>query len=114
MWRVKVRRGPQVERARFESLEEALDELENRTRRLAMGPKREAIDLRVRRYEPGQQVVARAELSGPQRLSPDVHAGVDLMGDGSVVAWTGRVRRQPVEPAGRESAYDALRRALKD
>jgi hypothetical protein len=111
---MKVRRGPQVERARFESLEEALDELENRTRRLAMGPKREAVDLHVRRYEPPDLVVARAEISGPQRLSPDVHAGVDLLGDGSVVAWTGRVRRQAVEPAGNESPYDALRRALDD
>jgi hypothetical protein len=113
VWRVKVRRGPKVDRARFDSLEAALDELENRTRRLAMGPRPEAVDVHVRRYEPGQQVVARAEVSGPQRLSPDVHAGVDLMGDGSVVAWTGRVRRQAIEPAGRESPYDALRRALQ-
>jgi hypothetical protein len=113
VWRVKVRRGPQVERARYESLEEALDELENRTRRLAMGPRRETIDLHVRRYEPGDQVVARAEVTGPQRLSPDVHAGVDLLGDGSVVAWTGRVRREAIEPAGRESPYDALRRVLQ-
>jgi hypothetical protein len=112
-WRVVMRRGPQVERLRTDSLAEALDLLENRVRQVAMGPRPDAVDVRVRRYEPGDLVWARAEVRGPQRFTPDVRAGVDLRGDGSVVAWTGSVRRASVEPADGESPYDALRRALE-
>ena len=62
----------------------------------------------IRTLEPVQQVVARLELSGPGRL----RAGVDVRGDGSCEAFTGRLRRRLVVQQGRESAYDALRRAL--
>jgi hypothetical protein len=62
----------------------------------------------IRRLEPVQIVVARLELSGPG----GIRAGVDVRGDGSSEAFTGRLRRRVLEQRNGESAYDALRRAL--
>jgi hypothetical protein len=113
-WRVTVRTGPKVERVRAATLEEALDALESRTRIAATAEgRRGTIDLRYRRFEPGEQVVARAELRGPGRWRPAVRAGLDVRGDGDVQAWTGGVRRLPLTPADGETAFDVLRRALQ-
>jgi hypothetical protein len=111
-WRLTVRDGPRVVRARHGSLEQALDALAAEVVRLQARPERAAIDLKLRRFEPVAQVVARAELSGPQRLAPHVRAGVDVRGDGSVEAWTGRTSRQVLAQQDGESAVAALRRAL--
>jgi hypothetical protein len=111
-YRLTVRDGPRVERARFGSIAAALDALEARTARLRERAPREAIDLRVRRFEPIAQVVARAELSGPGRLLPRVRAGVDVRGDGSAEAWTGRTSRRVVAQLDGESCVAALRRVL--
>jgi hypothetical protein len=98
-----------IERERFSSLEQALDEIESRGRELQSGARAKPVDTKVLgRYEPAQQVAARIELSG----RGGVRAGVDVRGDGSAEAYTGRLRRRVVEQRGGESAYAALRRAL--
>lgn len=107
-WRVTVRTGPRVEKQRAETLGEALDLLEGETRAAATTTRRGTIDVRVRRFEPADQVAVRTELRGP-----GTRAGFDVRGDGSVQAWTGRVGRRPVEPEGGETPYDALRREVR-
>jgi hypothetical protein len=111
-WKLTVRTGPRVGHERFADLDSALDALEARGRELAQAAHRKPIDVKVREFTPIQQVAARLELSGPERLLARVRAGVDVRGDGSTEAYLGRVRRQVVEQRTGESAYGALRRAL--
>ena len=108
-YRLTIRGGARVERERFAGLDDALDALERHGRNLEGSADAAAVGGRViRRYEPVQQVTARLELSGPGRL----RAGVDVRGDGSSEAFTGRVRRHLVAQRRGESSYDALRREL--
>jgi hypothetical protein len=104
-----VRSDARVRKERHGDLKAALDALERVARELAEGADaRPAGGTLIRRMEPVHQVLARIELSGPNRL----RGGVDVRGDGSSEAFRGRMRRTLVEPQGRESTYDALRRAL--
>ncbi len=109
-WKVTERIRGKVNRDSFGSLEDAFREVEARAGEHARvadaAPEGGGL---MRRIEPVQQVVARLEISGPGR----VRAGVDVRGDGSSEAWTGRLRRALVEQRGGESATDALRRALR-
>jgi hypothetical protein len=107
---LKTRAGAKVERTRFDDLGQALAALQRRGGELQDGADAQTVDLKLgRSFEPVQQVVARLELSGPRRL----RAGVDVRGDGSAEAWTGRVRRTLVEQLPGESPYDALRRSIE-
>ena len=109
-WKLLVRVGPRVERQRFDSLEQALDAAERRAGELARATSKKPRETRLKRYDPVQQVAARIELAGPQRLLPSRHAGIDVRGDGSMEAFLGRIRRQPVELRHGETASQALRR----
>ena len=117
-WKLTVRSGPRVKRASFDDLGGALDELEARGRELSTSAPDQVVDVKYKRIEPQQQVVARLEdgqeLSGPERIVPSVRAGVDVRGDGSVEAYRGRVRRQVVQARRGENAYAALRRLLSE
>jgi hypothetical protein len=111
-WKLTIRSGPRVEHERFDDLNAALGAVESRGRTLARDAWRKPLDLKLKRFEPVQQVAARIELAGPQRLMPSIRAGVDVRGDGSTEAYLGRVRRTLLEQRKGESAYDALRRAV--
>lgn len=113
-WRLTVRSGPKLERVSFDGLDHLLDALEARGRQLARDAPGEALNAKIRRFEPAQQVVGRLELSGPERLLPSVRAGVDVRGDGSTEAFRGRLRRVMLEQRPDEDAFAALRRSLAD
>jgi len=108
MFRVTVRRPGKVEREEADTLDAALAVLRARAEAVAAGPAREPIDLRVRRIEPVQQVALRLEVRTPEGR----RAGIDVRGDGSAEAWTGRIRRAVVSAEAGEDAYAALRRVL--
>jgi hypothetical protein len=108
-YRLTLRLGPRVEHERFASLTQTLDALEERLGRLGRSVEREPVDLRYRRIDPVEQVAARGEIAGPRGL----RGGVDVRGDGSSEAFTGRIRRRLVGQRPDESAYQALRRVLE-
>jgi hypothetical protein len=90
-------------------LGEALEAVESRGRELQRTTRSKPVDTKVLgRFEPAQQVAARLELSGPRGL----RAGLDVHGDGSASAYTGRLRRRAVEERREESVYESLRRAV--
>ena len=111
-WDLTVRAGPKVERSHFATLDEALSALEDQADALAPEARRDEVRFFRRRIEPVSQVAARLEVAGPGGWRPTVRGGVDLRGDGSAEAFTGRVRRTIVEQHRGESAAGALRRAL--
>jgi hypothetical protein len=108
-YRITVRSGAKVRSERTDDLRAALRAIERLGRELENGASARAVGgALVRRFEPVQQVVGRIELTGPGRL----RAGVDIRGDGSAEAFTGRVRRKLVAQRAGESPYDALEREL--
>ena len=107
-WKLVTRAAGQVQRRRFQTAEEAFDALEEDCRAIANTQRREAIKVAKRTYEPGAQVQLRAEVRGPDGAS----GGVDVYGDGTARAYTGRWRRELIEPEKGESAYAALRRLV--
>jgi hypothetical protein len=106
---VTIRVHGGVERHRCARLEQALDllEAELRAARIREPAQRQALG---RSYAPSEQVAARGEIAGPARL----RGGVDVRGDGTTQAFTGRAVRRAIDGDPREDAYAALRRALTD
>jgi hypothetical protein len=106
---VRIRAGARVLRERYEDANQAMAAVERHARELERTAGARAAGGRLlRRFEPVAQVVGRVEVSGPD----GVQGGVDVRGDGSTEAFTGRLRRTLVEQRGEESPYAALRRAL--
>ena len=106
-YRLTVRRRGVTDRQRLASLPEALTALEARLDELGPRERRGTERALARELDPVNQVAVRGEIAGR-----GVRGGVDVRGDGSLEAYTGRWRRTLVDPEPGETAYDALRRAL--
>jgi hypothetical protein len=111
-YRVTVRTRGSVERSDHARLDDAIETLAAAARNAAAGPRAKEIDLRARRWAPEDQVRSRAEVRGPERWRPTTRAGVDVLGDGSLQAWTGAPERKVLEPSDGEDPISALRRVL--
>ena len=101
-----------MDHERFDALEPAINALRDRAARIATDAAGHPAKTQLKRYTADEQVVARLELAGPERRLASTHAGVDVHGDGSTVAYLGRVRRRAVDAAPGEDGAAALRRAL--
>ena len=108
-YQLTVRHGPRVERERLDDLDEAIARMRRRAEEIrADGPL--AAVKAFRDYGPEQRVAGRVELStGGWLRGRD--AGVDVMGDGSLVAYAGGMRKEPLEPQGHDP-FAAVREAL--
>jgi hypothetical protein len=111
-WKLTVRDGPAVRRSVFADLGAALDQLQGETVEAANRPSRAAIEMKVRKFEPGDLVVMRTELRGPQRYFAKVVAGIDVRGDGTLAPWVGAGSRSLIDVGANETAWQALRRQL--
>jgi len=108
-YRITVRSGAKVRHQRTDNLAAALVVLQRSGHELEATAAGHAVGgTLVRRFDPVQRVVGRVELKGPGRL----RAGVDVRGDGSAEAFTGRLRRSLIRQRDGETCYDALRREL--
>jgi hypothetical protein len=65
----------------------------------------------LREFAPGDRVAARLELSVGGMLRGRT-AGIDLMGDGSLVAYAGGIGRRALQARGDETPVETLRREL--
>lgn len=104
-----VRAGSKVDRERYDDASQALAAVERHARELERTATSRAVGgTLLRRLEPVQQVVGRVEVTGPGSFQ----GGVDVRGDSSTEAFTGKLRRTVVEQRRDESPYAALRRVL--
>ena len=98
--RLRITREGVVGKDRFDDLRVAVDTLEMEARAFANTERREAALGIMRNYEPDEIVALRAEIAGR-----GVRAGIDVRGDGTAEAFTGRVRRRLIaQEPGREPA----------
>ena len=110
-YRLTIRRGPKVTRTTFDRLGEALEAMRAEAESVrAEGPLDEV--KMIRTYEPQTRVAARLEISSGGLLGGNT-AGIDVMGDGRVVAFQGGVLRRELDPRGGQTPYDAVKRAMK-
>jgi hypothetical protein len=109
-WKVTVRHGSKVGREKFDSLDEAIDEARRRVEEIRREGGLPTISA-FRKHTPDQRVEARIEISGPGLIrSPE--GGIDVMGDGHAIAYTGAIRKETIEVDSVDDAFARLRTAL--
>lgn len=107
-----VRNGPRVTREGHESLDAAVTAMRERLREVrAEGGLPEVTMLRT--FEPDKRVKARLEISSGGWLRRGREAGIDVMGDGSIVPFRGGAFRRPLGAAEGDDPMVAVEAALR-
>lgn len=106
-----VREGPRVERTKHKTLAGAVEELRRRTEQLRAEGGLPGVSM-LRDFGPEQLVKARLEISTGSLLRKR-EAGVDLMGDGSLVPFAGGLVRKPLKDAGPDDYEQAITAVLR-
>ena len=95
----------------FHDLQAALAALQAQVERIRAGTDLASVKM-LREFEPAERVAARLEISTGS-IFRGRSAGIDVMGDGSLVAYAGGVARRPLEPEASEPPYAAIARELE-
>jgi hypothetical protein len=105
-----VRRGSKVSREKFQTLDDALAETRSRVEEIRREDRLPTVSM-LREFTPDQRVAARIEVSGAGLIrSPE--GGIDVMGDGALVAYTGAIRKEPIAADSLDEALQRLGDAL--
>lgn len=106
-----VRNGPRVQRDRFEDLDAALEALRERCEEILAEGALPDVSM-LREYRSEQRVKARLEISAG-RMFARREAGIDVMGDNTIVPFSGGTFRRPIE-GGSDDYVAVLERALRE
>ncbi len=106
-----VRSGPRVERERHDSAEEALAALADKVEEIAAEGDLPEVKM-LRTFRPDQRVKARLEIS-TGKIFRRREAGVDVMGDGAVVPYSGGAFKRPIDSPS-DDYLAALAEALRE
>ena len=109
-WKVTVRHGSKVGREKFDSLDAAIDDARRRVEEIGREGGLPAISA-FREHPPDQRVEARIEISGPGFFRSR-EGGIDVMGDGHAIAYTGAIRKETIEADTLEEAFGRLQETL--
>ena len=109
-WKLTVRHTSKVDRQKFAILDDALAETRRRLHEIHAQGDLPPISA-LREFAPGQRVHARFEFDGPG-VFRGRKGGVDLMGDGSIVVYTGSIRKEPLEARTLDESIERLREAF--
>jgi hypothetical protein len=109
-WKVTVRHGSNVGREKYDSLAEALTDARRRVEEIQRTDRLPHVSM-IREFSPEHQVQARIEISGPG-LIRGPQGGIDVMGDGKAIAYTGTIRKEALEADSLDEAFEGLRSGL--
>jgi len=98
-----------VGREKFGTLDEAIDEARRRVEEIRRGGLPPISVFRT--HTPDQRVQARIEISGPGLLRGK-EGGIDVMGDGTAIAYTGAIRKEQIDADSLDQAFEHLGSAL--